>query len=388
MTRRLHVAGSASPTLPRIEVLRWAQSLVAEVTRSHLQAGGTVLAQVGDDPRHDADSELRILFDWTVMEICRDAIKRGCAPTQGDGRPLVMGICTTSGRAKVSTENERTLTVLRDREALDMTVLPDRFRTFGALLRQTQAAQGDVLLTIGGGVGVEHLVRLYMDRRNPVVPLDLAIGSSWGDSPDGGAVIAREARVHPEDFLELAGSASAGARLDGLRTNVGGELPPVKMLASRIDSLLADLRPKRAFFVRPLDTDAHAFADVEWFFRSIVDPVVAERGLERVEIGTDTQRHGLIDAEIFTELHYASTVIVDMTGRRPNCAIELGYALARGHLTLLTARYGERLPFDVDKLPCLFWRRDESPTALRRRLREYWDRQLRRAPVVPQLPIS
>ncbi len=345
-----------------------------------------MLTQVGDDPSHTQDAQLRILFDWTVMEVCREAIENGEAVPQQEGQPLVIGICTPSGRELVSERNEATLTALRDAGALGVTVLPDRFR-FGALLRQVQAAHGDVLLTLGGGVGVEHLVRLYMDRRNPIVPLDLEIGSSDGDTPYGGTAIAGEARSRPEDFLQLVAPASATAHLDGLRTKRGGLLP-AETIAGRVTALLEELRPRRAFYVRLLDTASESFADVEWFFRSVVDPVVQERGFERVEVGTDPQRLGFIDAEIFTELHYASAAVVDMTEQRPNCALELGYALARGHLVLLSAREGERLPFDVDKLPCLFWSPHLGAGALKQRLREYWDNQIQRAPVVPQLPIS
>lgn len=386
MTRRLHIAGSASPTLSRLGSLRWAHQLVRLVVGSHLASGGTVLTQIGGDPAHEEDGGLRILFDWTVMEVCREAVEGGEAMPRQEGQPTVIGICTTSGREAVSEGNEQTLTALRDADALGMKVLPDRFR-FGALLRQTQAAQGDVLLTIGGGVGVEHLARLYMGRRNPIVPMDLEIGSSDGDAPSSGAALASEARSHPEDFLEVSAPATAAAHLDGLRTGRGG-LFPVETVATRVAELLRELRPKRAFYVRLLDPASESFADVEWFFRSIVDPVVQERGLERVEVGTDPQRQGFLDSEIFTELHYASIAFVDLTEQRPNCAVELGYALARGHLVLLTARDGERLPFDVDKLPCFFWSRDQAEGTLRSRLDDYWDKQLRRAPVIPQIPVS
>jgi nucleoside 2-deoxyribosyltransferase len=112
----------------------------------------------------------------------------------------------------------------------------------------------------------------------------------------------------------------------------------------------------------------------------VVDPVVAARGLERVEVGSDPHRQGFINTEIFTELHFAATVVADMTEQRTNCAIELGYASARGHEVLLTARRGERAAFDVDKLP--FWSRDEDQADLRDALGTYWQNQARRAPVV------
>lgn len=387
MIRRLHIAGSADPELLDTDALGWAHGVVRTVVRSHIAAGGTVLTQVGDDPTHNDNDRLRVLFDWTVMEACRDAVEAGGLPSRQDNQPLVFGICTSSGRERVSETNEETLSGLREANALDLTILPDRFR-FGALLRQVQAAKSDALITIGGSVGVEHLVRLHMEMRHPIVPLDLEIGASDGDEGHGGSALAREARSRPDDFLEVSPPATASAHLDGLRTSSPGGRPAAETAAARISALLEDLRPPRAFYVRLLDQANEAFADVEWFYRSVVDPVVGERGLQRMEVGTDAQRQGFMNAEIFTELHYASTVIVDMTARRPNCAIELGYALARGQTVLLACRGDEEIPFDVDKLPCLFWQREEFPQELQQRLREYWNHQAHRGPVVPRSSLS
>jgi hypothetical protein len=117
MTRRLHIAGSASPSCSP-ELLRWTHSLVDRIVRAHVASGGTVLVQVSGDPRHAADADLRVLFDWTVMEGCVRALRDGAnADRHG---PLVCAICTSSVRQAVSAENEDTLAVLRDAAALDV----------------------------------------------------------------------------------------------------------------------------------------------------------------------------------------------------------------------------------------------------------------------------
>jgi hypothetical protein len=360
-------------------LLRWAQDLLRRVVREHLESGGTVLTQIGADPCHEREDGLRTLFDWTVMEACRDALDDGVVPVSADGEPLVRAVYIASGRRAVSERNEATLSALRAASALDLTPLPDRY-LFGVMLRQEQAGQGDVLLTIGGGLGVEQLAQLYADRRNPVVPLDINIGSYYADSPEGGAWLARQARVHPDRYFEVKGATSATAHLDGLRTT--DRLPEIGVMAARVCDLLRSLRPRQAFFVRLLDRAAAAFDDVEWFFRTVVDPVVAERGLQRMEVGTDPQRHGFMNTQIFTELHFASVVVADMTDQRLNCAVELGYALARGHTVILTARAGERPAFDIDKLPFLFWARDRGSADLRAELDAYWELQAKRPPVV------
>jgi hypothetical protein len=47
--------------------------------------------------------------------------------------------------------------------------------------------------------------------------------------------------------------------------------------------------------------------------------------------------------------------LADITGQRPNCFIELGYALGRGPRVIVTARQGAPLPFDQQAIPCFFW---------------------------------
>lgn len=379
--RRLHIAGSANKEVADPDLLRWAHQVVGMVVREHVRFGGTVLTQIGADPMHERASDVRALFDWTVIEACRDALRAGDVPQPGSADPLLRGVCLTTGRAAVSETNEATLAELRDGAVLDVETLPSHY-LFGVLLRQRQEHHGDILMTLGGGLGVEHLAELYMSSRKPVVPLDVAIGSYFEDSSRDGGVLAMEARVNPgQYFRTAAGTMSAGAQLDGLRT--GGRRLSAAELARRVSSLLRDLEPPAAFYVRLLDRASPDFADVEWFFREVVDPVVAVRGLQRVEVGTDPQRHGFMNEQIFTELHYAKVAMVDMTAQRPNCAIELGYALARGHTVVLTARSGERPPFDIDKLPFFFWSRDHDPVELQAQLNRYWDTQAGRPPVVP-----
>ena len=69
------------------------------------------------------------------------------------------------------------------------------------------------------------------------------------------------------------------------------------------------------------------FNAVESFFRNVVDPVVEEAEMSRIEIGTDKNEHAFMNVAIFESLHFSSLAIVDVTGERPNCFIELGYAL-------------------------------------------------------------
>ncbi len=81
-------------------------------------------------------------------------------------------------------------------------------------------------------------------------------------------------------------------------------------------------------YVRLLNKKHKAFARVERFFREVVDPIVEDAGLQRIEMGTDKSEHGFINVGIFNSLHFARVAVVDLTGSRPNCFIELGYAIS------------------------------------------------------------
>jgi hypothetical protein len=154
------------------------------------------------------------------------------------------------------------------------------------------------------------------------------------------------------------------------------------VLASRVLALLNDLQLPRAFCVRLLDPGHPAWDDVEDFFRTVADPVLEHAELCAVDLGRDPQERAWMNAEIFEKLHTADTVIVDLTGQRPNCFLELGYGLGRGQRTIITARKGEAMPFDTDKLPWHFWETTTDRNAERAALREHIRRFGTRAPLV------
>ncbi len=68
-----------------------------------------------------------------------------------------------------------------------------------------------------------------------------------------------------------------------------------------------------------------------------------------------------MNVAIFESLHFSSLAIVDVTGERPNCFIELGYgSWQRQNRVLVTAEEGTKLPFDQEMIPCHFWKPSRS----------------------------
>ncbi len=79
----------------------------------------------------------------------------------------------------------------------------------------------------------------------------------------------------------------------------------------------------------------------------------------------------------------ANVVVADMTGSNPNVYLEVGYAWGKGIPTLLVAREGEELKFDVKTQKCIYYK---NITHLRKQLMQCMLRLL--AEAAPGLPLA
>jgi hypothetical protein len=380
--RRVQISSSASPESAP-ERRAYAHELVANTVRTILRMGGGIVLGVGKEPRApDPGSESPPLtFDWTALEAAAECIRAGeVAFPEPGGAPIVV---VSSEKA----ENEIPAARLGLWEQL---LASGRIRVesirpgsrAAALIRQRQAEFSDALLALGGGAGVEHSAEIFLERRRTVIPLDLPLGASRGDGTGGAERLAREARADPSRFLRLdpAVAEFTNARLAQLATRMGAA--PAAVVAERLVALLRELELPRAFYVRLLNPMHARFPAVEAFFRQVVDPVTRTAGFQRVEVGTDRAEHPFINVEIFHNLHHASLAIVDITGSRPNCFIELGYALGRATRVLVTAEEGTDLPFDQQAVPCFFWSATDDDATRQQRLVEFWTKYVDRPPLV------
>lgn len=377
MIRRLHIAGSANAEV-QPDLLRDVHTMVTNLVDGWVTRGSGLVGGLGGEPHATSDPETPIIFDWTVASAALNALEgaKGSAKTE-DGELLAV---RTSQRARgqIPPARRGIYDRLLELGALDLALLPDTWRS-GALMRRAQAEVGGVLVVLGGGTGVEDLANLYRAAGRPVIPIDVPLGSAADDATVGGQGLARRALTDARDFLRLADGSSASARLAAL--TMDGNRPPATELGRRLLALLDDLEPPRAFCVRLLNPDHGDYSEVERFFQNVARPVLEEIGLHVVELGHDRQERAWMNTEIFEELHNAEVAFVDLTGSRPNCFIELGYALGRGHRTIISARKEEAPPFDADKLPWHFWDTRTKPANARAALREH----LRKFSTLPPL---
>jgi len=380
--RRVQISGSANPkTDPALVIC--AHEIVRNLVQAIMAAGGGIVVGLGREPRGEgaAADAPSLTFDWTALEAAAASLKLGDGTWPAKfGLPIV--VATSEKAESEIPDNRRALyeTLLRTGLLHIESIMPGS--RAAALLRQRQAVFGDALVILGGGTGVEHSANLYLQRRKPVVPLDLPLGASREDGTGGAVRLAKEARSEPTRFFrfETSFANTESAALADIATRAGAVAPAE--VAQRIAALLCKLSRLSAFFVRLLNPAHPKFAGVESFFRDVVDPVVWEAGFTRTEIGTDKSEHAFMNVAIFESLHFSSLAIVDVTGERPNCFIELGYSLGTGNRVLVTAEEGTTLPFDQTMIPCHFWKPGATADDGKKALVEFWEKNINRPTIV------
>lgn len=379
--RYIHIAGSASKSR-NPSLIRYAHDLMRCLTTEIVRGGGGLVLLAGKEPfqADDSPGTPPIIFDWTILEVAEFVHSQGRLPWPHTRPPIVVVI---SEKAEIEIPPHRRALwekLLRSKLVRIEYILPGA--RSGALLRERQAQFGSVLICIGGGTGVEQLADLYQARHKPVIPLDLPIGASREDGTGGSERMNREARANPADFLRLHPEMSeAGATLLAAAGTSNGKVE-IEKVTGAVIRLLTAIDYPNAFYVRLLNKKAKEFPAVEFFFREIVDATVEKMCYRRLEIGTDRAEHGFMNVEIFEQLHYSELAIVDVTGERPNCFIELGYALGRGIPVIITAKGGTTLPFDQNAIPCHFWNLEVDIESNRRLLLDFIEKNIGRPALV------
>lgn len=213
-----------------------------------------------------------------------------------------------------------------------------------------------------------------------MIALDLRLGGSTDDGLGGAARLHQRSLAYPEQFVRLHDSSHGAALLASLGTRQGTR--PIEDVVSAVVDLIDALIPPTVFYVRLLNPETDENADVDRFFSEIVDPVVQGFGYEPVVMGHGANQFAWMNEAIFNHLHYSAAVVVDLTGLRNNCFMELGYALGRGQRVLITAKKGTQMPFDAKMIEYYPWAQSDDSDKDQENFRDFWRRNINRPPIV------
>ena len=379
--RRIHIAGSVVDDLAvaTSESVDEARALVAELIKALVRRGANFVVPVDAEPKRKVDG-LPICFDWLVWQTLRDNL-----PHRPDGvpGPMVIAVQHHKSEDQIPAEYVDLWDDLRGSLAL-VQIENAAHWNMASKRMEAQARSGDILIALGGTEGVLFLANLYHDAGKPIVPLNLALcpESTGARRLHNFGLTSHQTRR----LFHIAGDGDAHHWLNRIR------FPARQATADRVNDLvelLEALEPPRAFAVRLLNQDLGDYAAVQDYFDVVVQPVVeGELGYRLVVVdGRQAYDHARIDEEIFAKLHRSSVVLADITGARPNCFLELGYALGRGLPTMVMAKQGASLPFDITTLSGLHWATTGIAEERRQAFRDHWKAIRNRPPLVPMEPL-
>jgi len=372
--KRLHIAGSSTDNVDP-EKLKYAHSLVKQIAETTLSIGGGLVVTIGSEPLLNNKEKLPKIFDWTLLEALdefQDSSNLEWPVAQG---APVVAVGFQKSLGKIPPNRQSLWKRVTDGCKLDLRIIP-REVSVGGVLRGEQSRFGDILVTLGGGPGTYHLKELYQTNRKPIIPLDLSLDKKKSLASE---VLSSKAYVNPKEFFNYKPSRNAITAYS--RLSLKNSSRSVNEFEQNFFDFLFHLPKPCAFYVRLLNEKMPEFNDVESFFRDVVDRIVTDSGYERFEMGTDTSEEAFLNVELFKKLHFSSLVIVDLTGVRPNCCLELGYVLALGKRIILTAKEGTNLPWDVETINCHFWLPNEKKEDRTKKLKAFMEKNMIRGPL-------
>ena len=371
--RRIHISGSADPQTDE-KKLQYVHAIVGELVRELARAGAAFVFPFGKEPLLEGKTDgPSIIFDWTIATVILTELRSGRAQASGPNGQLIQTFATTKTDTHIPDARRPTYDELRSLNSVAMSFLEPGWSA-GAIRRQRLAQLGDIFIGVSGGQGVEQLALEYSSKGKPVIPLDIDVGSSSRDGSGGAARLFGRALSDPDEFFKVQKGNSAANLLDSTRTRNGGTSP--SSVVASLMRLLEALLPPRAFYVRLLNGGCPEYPSVENFFRKTVDSLVVELGYEPLQMGIGENEFAWMNQAIFDSLHHSSVAVVDLTGLRPNCFMELGYALGNKQRVIVTARDDTRISFDAFALEAFQWKDGEDLTQQLDRFRAHWQRNI------------
>jgi hypothetical protein len=94
-------------------------------------------------------------------------------------------------------------------------------------------------------------------------------------------------------------------------------------------------------------------------FATAIQPAATDFDLEAFTIA-EVENSDPLPPQILRAIERSRVVLADLTGDRPNCYFEAGYALGQRKEIILTCREGDKPHFDVADRKIIFWKTDND----------------------------
>lgn len=378
--RRIHISGSVvnDLTLAPTADVKAARELVAMLVKELVKRGANFVIPVDAEPKRNVD-DLPVCFDWLVWKTVKDNLIHRPQNVPG---PLIVAVQHHKTEEQIPSEFLDLWDEFRASQLIK--IESAAYWNMNSKRMEAQARFGDVLIALGGDEGVLYLANLYHNAGKPIVPLNLPIAAETKGARRLYAFGLASAQTRR--LFQIADDGDAHDWINRIGFPKRQSIPD---RVSVVIDLLESLDRPKAFAVRLLNPDHEDYANVQDFFDVVAKPVLEdELGYRLVVIdGRQTYDSARIDQEIFAKLHRSSVVLADITGARPNCFLELGYALGRGLPTIVTAREGSNLPFDIATFAGHHWKVSGGADDRRRAFREHWNAIRNRPALVPAEPL-
>ena len=367
--KRIHITGSISK---HVEVaknsnVKKARKFVKKLVIECIKQGANFVVPVDREPLRKSDN-LPICFDWLVWETI---FKNKHMRPAGVPGKFVIGVQHYKNPQQIpECKKELWENILKLKKLF--CVYDVGSWNMNTKRMEKQAQLGDALITLGGEDGVLFLANLYLNRGKPVIPIDYPIcGENVGTNRIVQHGLAQEI-IHP--LFKVKSGKSVNSILADFKYTLNQSSD--EQIVSVI-KLLQNLENPTAFAVRLLDPSSQKYyKSVEKYFDEVVKPVVEKKmNFKLVELN-NRYKHSepQITTEIFRSIHKSGLVIADLTGQRPNCFLELGYALRNHTPIMITMKKGSgQLPFDITTYPSHFWNSEKSTKTQKNKLFRYFN---------------
>lgn len=104
-------------------------------------------------------------------------------------------------------------------------------------------------------------------------------------------------------------------------------------------------------------------------YEGVIKPIIQENGCRAIRVD-EIQDSGQITDQILDNIASSKFILSELSGERPNCYYETGFAQALGKELILTIRKSEQLHFDLAGYRVIEW---ETEAELRRKLKSRFE---------------